>query len=352
MSDLQSEFFVLLNSLSSELFPKLTQTLSYMQMEGHILNLTLPFVCNSLFKEGSEGKNEIDAFARQHRLELKITYDIPSIKGQNPKLVKNIIAVASGKGGVGKSTTAVNLAAALSLEGATVGILDGDIYGPSLPTLLGTKSSKPSSPDNKHLYPIVTNNLQSMSLGNVVDDDSATIWRGPMASRAFQQLYNETLWQELDYLIVDMPPGTGDIQLTLAQSLPVSAALIVTTPQDLALVDAIKGIAMFNKVSVPVLGIVENMSYHICNQCGHKEHIFGSDGGENIAQKYATELLAQLPLTRQIREMADTGEQLMFNDGAEENIQQTYIQLAQKVSYKLSLQEKSVQQIAVNAVTG
>ena len=350
MSDIKNEFFALLHALSADLFPDLNQLNKYLKIDQQSVNLCLPFVCGSLFRDDSGSKKRINDFAKKNRLELKITYEIPSIKGQNPKVVKNIIAVASGKGGVGKSTTSVNLAAALSQEGAKVGILDADVYGPSLPTLLGTKDQQPESPDNKHIYPIVTNNLQTMSIGYLVDDDSATIWRGPMASRAFQQLYNETMWQELDYLIVDMPPGTGDIQLTLAQSLPVSAAVIVTTPQDLALADAIKGIAMFNKVNVPVLGIVENMSYHICSQCGHKEHIFGADGGIKIAQKYATELLAQLPLTMQICELGDSGGQLMFNPEADPVIKNIYRQLGQKVSYKLSQLEQAVQQIAASNI--
>jgi ATP-binding protein involved in chromosome partitioning len=189
-----------------------------------------------------------------------------------------------------------------------------------------------------------------MSIGYLVDEDSATIWRGPMASRAFQQLYNETLWNELDYLIVDMPPGTGDIQLTLAQNMPVTAALIVTTPQDLALADAIKGIAMFNKVNINVLGIVENMSHHICTECGHKSHIFGADGGQQIAQKYHTELLAQLPLNMQIRELADSGNKFMYSQQASPEIQKTYRTLAQTLSYKLSQQKTEVQQIAVSTV--
>jgi ATP-binding protein involved in chromosome partitioning len=350
MPDIKKEFFALLHTISADLFPQLQQLNKCLEIDQKSISLCLPFVCGSLFKEHSDSRKQIDNFAKKNRLDLKITYEIPSIKGQNPKVVKNIIAVASGKGGVGKSTTAVNLAAALSQEGAKVGILDADVYGPSLPTLLGTKNQQPESPDNKHIYPIVTNNLQTMSIGYLVDDDSATIWRGPMASRAFQQLYNETMWQELDYLIVDMPPGTGDIQLTLAQSLPVSAAVIVTTPQDLALADAIKGIAMFNKVNVPVLGIVENMSYHVCSECGHKEHIFGAEGGSKVAQKYDTELLAQLPLTLQIRELADTGAQLMFNPEGDPRIKTIYRQLAQKLSYKLSRLEQAVQQIGTSNI--
>jgi ATP-binding protein involved in chromosome partitioning len=350
MSDIKNEFFSVLHALSTDLFPDINLFNKYVKIEQKNLHLSLPFVCGSLFEDDKNSKQLIDGFAKKNRLQLKISYDIPSIKGQNPKVVKNIIAVASGKGGVGKSTTAVNLAAALSQEGAKVGILDADVYGPSLPTLLGTKNHQPESPDNKHIYPIVSNNLQTMSIGYLVEDESATIWRGPMASRAFQQLYNETMWQELDYLIVDMPPGTGDIQLTLAQSLPVSAAVIVTTPQDLALADAIKGIAMFNKVNVPVLGIVENMSYHICSQCNHKEHIFGADGGSKIAQKYDTELLAQLPLTMQIRELGDSGQQLMFNPAGDNEIKATYRKLAQKLSFKLSQQKQAVQQIATSNI--
>jgi ATP-binding protein involved in chromosome partitioning len=350
MSDIKTDFFKLLHSLAPQLFAEQSQVLKCMHIQGNGLRLTLPFACSSLFRGGSQSKEAIDSFANLQGLELVIEYAIPSIKGQNPKLIKNIIAVASGKGGVGKSTTAVNLAAALSLEGARVGILDGDIYGPSIPTLLGTKGSQPESPDNKQIYPILSNNLQSMSIGYLVDEDAATIWRGPMASRAFQQLYNETQWQELDYLIVDMPPGTGDIQLTLAQSLPVTAALIVTTPQDLALADAIKGIAMFNKVDIPVLGIVENMSYHICAECGHKEHLFGEDGGQRIAAKYASPLLAQLPLTLQIRQLADSGEQFMFNRDGDADIKQIYRQLAQSVSHKISLLEARSQQIASRTV--
>lgn len=350
MEDIKTEFYSLLHSLSPDLFPEQSAALAYMQNDGGVFSLTLPFVCNSLFKQGSESKDFIDSFAKHHHLALKISYDIPSIKGQNPKRVKNIIAVASGKGGVGKSTTAVNLAAALQQEGAKVGLLDADVYGPSLPTLLGTKDQQPGSPDNKHIYPVVRHDIQSMSMGYLVDDDSATIWRGPMASRAFLQLYNETLWQDLDYLIVDMPPGTGDIQLTLAQSLPVSGAVIVTTPQDLALADAIKGIAMFNKVDVPVLGIVENMSYHLCSHCGHKEHIFGADGGRSITQKYQTKLLAQLPLSMPIREAGDEGNLFMFNDNSDDVLCQIYRQLAQKVSYQLSQQKISLQQLASSTI--
>jgi len=350
MSDIQTSLANLLQNILPDFFPDIQRTAGYITNEGKTVNLSLPFVCNSLLGAKAEFSHHLESFATKHKVTIKLSYQIPSIKGQNPKVVKNVIAVASGKGGVGKSTTSINLAAALRQEGARVGILDADVYGPSLPTLLGTKEVQPRSPDNKNIYPVMSHGIQTMSIGYLVDEDSATIWRGPMASKAFQQLYNETLWDELDYLIVDMPPGTGDIQLTLAQNMPVTAAVIVTTPQDLALADAIKGIAMFNKVDINVLGIVENMSYHICTECGHKEHIFGADGGQRIAQKYQTELLAQLPLNMQIRELADSGEQFMFSQQANTDIQKIYRTLARKLSYKLSQQEMQDQQIMVSTV--
>ncbi|WP_043175661.1 iron-sulfur cluster carrier protein ApbC, partial [Burkholderia ambifaria] len=192
--------------------------------------------------------------------------------------VKNIVAVASGKGGVGKSTTAVNLALALAAEGASVGILDADIYGPSLPTMLGIHGQRPESPDNQSMNPLIGHGLQANSIGFLIEEDNPMVWRGPMATSALEQLLRQTNWRELDYLIVDMPPGTGDIQLTLAQRVPVTGAVIVTTPQDIALLDAKKGLKMFEKVGIPILGIVENMSIHICSNCGHEEHIFGAGG--------------------------------------------------------------------------
>jgi ATP-binding protein involved in chromosome partitioning len=220
--------------------------------------------------------------------------------------IKNIIAVASGKGGVGKSTTAVNLALALQAEGATVGILDADIYGPSVPRMLGCKG-QPESTDGKSLEPMVGHGIQSMSIGYLIEEDTPMIWRGPMVTQALEQLLNDTHWNDVDYLIVDLPPGTGDIQLTLAQRIPVSGAVIVTTPQDIALLDARKGLKMFEKVEVPVLGIIENMSIHICSQCGHAEHIFGEGGGERMAAEHGVELLGELPLDIRIREQADGG---------------------------------------------
>ena len=220
--------------------------------------------------------------------------------------IRNIIAVASGKGGVGKSTVAVNLALALHAEGACVGILDADIYGPSQPRMLGS-SDTPTSPDGKHMNPIVAHVLQAMSIGFLIDEAQPMIWRGPMVTQALNQLLGETRWQDLDYLIVDLPPGTGDIQLTLSQRIPVSGAVIVTTPQDIALLDARKGLQMFRRVEVPVLGVVENMAWHTCSNCGHHEAIFGAGGGERLASEYGVEMLGQLPLDLRIREQADGG---------------------------------------------
>ncbi len=221
--------------------------------------------------------------------------------------VKNIVAVASGKGGVGKSTVAVNLALAWAAGGAQVGILDADIYGPSQPLMLGLTGQHPSSPDGKHIRPLQAHGLSAMSIGFLVDPAQAVIWRGPMVTQALSQLLGDTEWGELDYLVVDMPPGTGDIQLTLSQRVPVAGAIIVTTPQDIALADARKGLAMFEKVAVPVLGIIENMSVHVCPNCGHAEHIFGAGGGARMAAEYGVDFLGELPLDARIREEADGG---------------------------------------------
>jgi ATP-binding protein involved in chromosome partitioning len=221
--------------------------------------------------------------------------------------VKNIVAVASGKGGVGKSTVAVNLALAWAAAGADVGILDADIYGPSQPLMLGLSGQRPASPDGKRILPLKAHGLTAMSIGFLVDPAQAVVWRGPMVTQALTQLLGETEWGNLDYLVVDMPPGTGDIQLTLAQRVPVAGAVIVTTPQDIALADARKGLAMFEKVSVPVLGIIENMSVHVCSNCGHAEHIFGSGGGARMANEYGVPLLGELPLDARIQQEADGG---------------------------------------------
>ena len=222
--------------------------------------------------------------------------------------IKNIVAVASGKGGVGKSTVAVNLALAWARQGARVGVLDADIYGPSQPLMLGLAGEQPVSHDGKHIEPLKKHGVEAMSIGFLVDADQPMVWRGPMVTQALSQLLAETHWGELDYLVVDMPPGTGDIQLTLAQRVPVAGAVIVTTPQDIALADAGKGLKMFEKVSVPVLGIVENMSVHVCSHCGHVEHIFGEGGGARMAAQYGVRLLGELPLDVRIREEADGGQ--------------------------------------------
>jgi ATP-binding protein involved in chromosome partitioning len=238
-----------------------------------------------------------------------VTHIVPHAVQRGVQLlpgVKNIVAVASGKGGVGKSTTAVNLALALAAEGARVGLLDADIYGPSLPMMMGL-SGRPESEDGKTMEPMENHGVQVMSIGFLVAQDEAMIWRGPMATQALDQLLRQTHWKELDYLIVDMPPGTGDIALSLSQRVPMTGAVIVTTPQDIALLDAKKGIKMFDKVGVPILGVVENMAMHVCSQCGHVEHIFGADGGKKMASDYAIDYLGALPLSMQIRLQADSG---------------------------------------------
>ncbi|CAB3760664.1 Fe-S-binding ATPase [Burkholderia puraquae] len=252
--------------------------------------------------------------------------------------VKNIVAVASGKGGVGKSTTAVNLALALAAEGASVGILDADIYGPSLPTMLGIHGQRPESPDNQSMNPLIGHGLQANSIGFLIEEDNPMVWRGPMATSALEQLLRQTNWRELDYLIVDMPPGTGDIQLTLAQRVPVTGAVIVTTPQDIALLDAKKGLKMFEKVGIPILGIVENMSIHICSNCGHEEHIFGAGGAERMAKDYDVNVLGSLPLDIAIRERADSGTPTVVAD-AEGALARRYRDIARGVA--LAIAERS-----------
>jgi len=260
-------------------------------------------------------------------------------KGVNMiKGVKNIIAIASGKGGVGKSTTAVNLALALTKEGATVGILDADIYGPSQPRMLGV-SKQPESSDGKSLEPLNSYGIQSMSIGYLIDEETPMIWRGPMVTQALEQLLNDTQWKEVDYLIIDLPPGTGDIQLTLAQKVPVTGAVIITTPQDIALLDARKGLKMFEKVEVPVLGIIENMSLHICSECGHEEHIFGSGGGGRMAEENNVELLGALPLDMAIRIGTDEGKPTVVAD-PDGRVTEIYCDIARRVTAKLAMKAK------------
>ena len=248
--------------------------------------------------------------------------------------VKNIIAVASGKGGVGKSTTSVNLALALAAEGATVGLLDADIYGPSQPQMLGI-SGRPESADGKSMEPMQAHGIQAMSIGFLIDNDTPMVWRGPMVTGALEQLLRETNWHDLDYLVIDLPPGTGDIQLTLAQKIPVTGAIIVTTPQDIALLDARKGLKMFEKVNIPILGIVENMSTHICSNCGHEEHIFGAGGGELMAKDYNVDLLGSLPLDIGIRTQADSGNPTVIAE-PDSKIAGIYKEIARKAAIKIA----------------
>ena len=252
--------------------------------------------------------------------------------------VKNVIAIASGKGGVGKSTTTVNLALALAAEGARVGILDADIYGPSQPMMMGIQG-RPESEDGKSIEPMRNHGVEVMSIGFMIDPEDAMIWRGPMATQALDQLLNQTKWGELDYLLVDMPPGTGDIALTLCQRVPLTGAVIVTTPQDIALLDALRGLKMFQKVNVPILGIVENMAVHVCPNCGHAEHIFGDGGGRRMAQKEGIEYLGALPLTLSIRQHADSGRPTVVAE-PEGEIAGMYKQVARTITARISLQSK------------
>ena len=278
--------------------------------------------------------------------DVAITFEIDSRivarevqKGTKPlPEIRNIIAIASGKGGVGKSTTAANLALALKQEGAKVGVLDADIYGPSQTRMLGSHG-RPDSPDGKSMEPKISYELQTISIGNLIEEDTPMIWRGPMVTGALEQLLNDTNWRDLDYLVVDLPPGTGDIQLTLCQKIPVSGAVIVTTPQDIALLDARKGLKMFEKVNVPVLGIVENMSVHVCSQCGHAEHIFGAGGGESIAKQYDIELLGSIPLDISIREGVDNGRPTVAIE-PESEIAAAYRDIARKIAAKLALRAR------------
>ena len=262
-------------------------------------------------------------------LTRQVQKGINSIKG-----IKNVIAIASGKGGVGKSSTAANLALALSYEGANVGILDADIYGPSQPKMLGI-AQKPNSKDGKSMEPLIAHGIQAMSIGFLVDQETPMVWRGPMVTSTLEQLLKETNWDDLDYLIIDLPPGTGDIQLTLAQKIPVTGAIIVTTPQDIALLDARRGLKMFEKVNIPILGIVENMSTHICSNCGHEEHIFGKDGGVKMCVDYNTELLGSLPLDINIRKDLDAGKPSIISN-PNSQISEIYKSIARKSALKVA----------------
>ena len=284
--------------------------------------------------------DKLGTLAGVGKITVNVSYKIVSHSVQRGvKLipgVKNVIAIASGKGGVGKSTTAVNLALALAAEGANVGMLDADIYGPSQPTMLGIVG-RPESRDGKNMEPMEGHGLQAMSIGFLIDAETPMVWRGPMVTQALEQLLKDTHWRDLDYLVVDLPPGTGDIQLTLAQRVPVTGAVIVTTPQDIALIDARKGLKMFQKVGIPILGIVENMSIHICSQCGHEEHVFGEGGGERMSADYEIEFLGALPLDMRIRKEADSGTPTVVA-APDSRIAEIYRDIARRVAVKVAEQ--------------
>ena len=290
----------------------------------------------------AEVKTKLESDAAISKAEITVEQNVTAHTVQKSlkriEGIKNIIAIASGKGGVGKSTTAVNLALALAADGASVGMLDADIYGPSQPRMLGI-SGQPESPDGKTLEPMVNYDIKAMSIGFLVAEDTPMIWRGPMVTQALEQLLNDTNWGDLDYLIVDLPPGTGDTQLTLSQKIPVSGAVIVTTPQDIALLDARKGLKMFEKVEVPVLGVVENMSIHICSECGHAEHIFGEGGGKRMAEESDVEYLGALPLDLTICQQADAGKPTVVADPDSKNTE-LYLEISRNMAAKLAVQGK------------
>lgn len=325
------------------------KTVKSLKVEDEKVHLHLQFgfpILNIEHQLRETVQTQLMSLAGVTDLELTITSKIVAHGTQDNNNtiagVKNIIAVASGKGGVGKSTTAVNIAAALMQSGARVGILDADIYGPSIPHMLGAKD-KPKSIDGKKLTPVIAHNIQTMSLAYLLEqDDSPVIWRGPMATGTLQQLLQDTLWDDLDYLIVDLPPGTGDIQLTLAQKIPVSGGVIVTTPQDIALLDARKAYRMFEKVRIPVLGVVENMSVHVCPQCGFEDALFGEGGAEKMRAEYQLRTLGQLPLNGDIRAQMDIGEPIVIAD-EQSRIADLYRSAALNIAASLSLQSKNHQ---------
>lgn len=309
--------------------------------------VTLSLGCPAVTLGAVVKKKVEDAFADQGiTAEVEIEQNIPKSASHNTdaqvKGVKNIIAVASGKGGVGKSTVSVNLALALAHEGARVGILDADIYGPSQPHMLGLGDKRPEVIENRLIKPLEAHGVYVVSMGSLVNENTPMVWRGPMVSGALKQLLTQTEWPDVDYLIVDMPPGTGDIQLTLSQSVPVSTAVIVTTPQDIALLDAKKGIEMFQKVHVPVAGIVENMAMHVCSNCGHEEAVFGEHGGDKLAEEYDTHVLGRLPLRKDIRESVDAGKPPVAVD-PESSVSQAYRDIAMAVAVDLWLQTENEQ---------
>ncbi|QLE85815.1 MULTISPECIES: iron-sulfur cluster carrier protein ApbC [Shewanella] len=314
-----------------------------LDIEGTRLQLGLcyPYPCQSQYRDTVMAvTKKLATLAAIEEVECEIDFQVAAVSAiesvEPLPNIKQVIAVASGKGGVGKSTTSVNLALALASEGARVGILDADIYGPSIPIMLGVTDFKPVSPDGKMMTAATAHGITAQSIGFMLNDEEAAVWRGPMAAGALAQLINETSWPELDYLVIDMPPGTGDIQLTLSQKVPVSGAVVVTTPQDIALADAKKGVNMFQKVHIPVLGIVENMSFHQCSECGHKEHPFGSQGGAKMAERYNVPLLGELPLQLNIREDVDKGAPTVVSD-SDSHVANIYRDIARKVGAQLAL---------------
>lgn len=308
------------------------------------IDIAMPYPCKSLWPALEQSINhELTQLESIDQVKVNFSTSVVSHDAQrniNPmKGIKNIIAIASGKGGVGKSTTSVNLALALQQEGARVGLLDADIYGPSIPTMLNIKN-KPESKDGKSMQPLEAYGLQVMSIGALIEEDSPMIWRGPIVTQTLNQLLNETNWDDLDFLIIDLPPGTGDVQLTLSQQIPVTGSVIVTTPQQVSLIDAKKGLKMFEKVEIPVLGIIENMSTHICSQCGHEEAIFGAHGGENMAKEYKVDFLGAMPLDKRIREEADAGKPTVTAEPSSE-IAQKYRRIAHQVSAQIGIKKRN-----------
>lgn len=317
------------------------------------LAVSMPYPCKSLWPSIEQNiKHELLQLEEIKTVEIDFVTKIVSHdaqKGVSPLPdIKNIIAIASGKGGVGKSTTAVNIALALQQEGANVGLLDADIYGPSIPTMLNIKD-KPISKDGKSMQPLSAYGLQVMSIGALIEEDSPMIWRGPIVTQTLTQLLKETNWDNLDYLVIDLPPGTGDVQLTLSQQIPVTGSVIVTTPQQVSLIDAKKGLKMFEKVEIPVLGIIENMSTHVCSNCGHEEAIFGAHGGENMAKEYKVEFLGALPLDKRIREEADQGKPTVTAEPNSE-IAQKYRHMAHKISAQIGIKKRNYANVFPNIV--
>ena len=310
-----------------------------------VIKLVLPFVDYQLDRALTQLDEKLRQVSGAEQVEWQLSVDVATLARANDAQgvsgVRNIIAISSGKGGVGKSTTAVNLALALQRLGARVGILDADVYGPSIPMMLGAAGAKPSMSDDKMMGPIAAHGIVANSIGFLVSTKDATIWRGPMASKALTQILQETRWGELDYLVVDLPPGTGDIQITMSQGVPTTAAVVVTTPQNVALADAVKGISMFNKVNVPVLGVIENMSYHICGECGHQAELFGAGGGLRVSQQQQVPLLGQLPLDARIGVDMDKGRPTMIAepDGA---LAELYLTIAARMASGLFFSGKAV----------